>query len=73
MPLGRYRITEPTIAVVEEEGRHVSYTVPIGAVVSADMNSLQRNGLVDVVWSEKPVMMFAQDLRSRSRPLNEDG
>jgi hypothetical protein len=69
MPLGRYRITDPTIAVVEEEGRHVSYTVPVGAIVIVDVNSLQDNGLVEVVWNEEPVMMFAQDLRSRSEPL----
>ena len=65
MPLGRYRLKTPTLALVEEEGRHVAHTVPGGAIVVLDRKAGDGEKLVEVVWDGKRVMMFAQDLRSR--------
>ena len=69
MPVGRYRITNPTIAMILEDGRHVAHTVPSGAIISVP-NGKPFDGekLMEVVWDGKTVMMFAQDLRSRSIP-----
>lgn len=64
-PLGRYRVSSPTLALLEEEGRHVARTVPAGAVVEVD-GIFENNRLVEVLWDGKRVMMFAQDLRSRA-------
>src|SRR5438876_802887 len=36
MPLGRYRLKTPTLALLEEDGRHVAHTVPGGAIVVLD-------------------------------------
>ena len=36
MPVGRYRFNSATLALLEEEGRHVARTVPAGAVVEVD-------------------------------------
>ena len=55
--------------MVEEEGHYVSYTVPAGAVVTVE-GELDGNRLVEVLWSERRVMMFLQDLRSRSVPVD---
>jgi hypothetical protein len=65
MPVGRYRFNSPTLALLEEEGRHVARTVPAGAVVEVD-GTFENNKLVEVVWDGKRVMMFAQDLKSRA-------
>jgi hypothetical protein len=70
MSLGRYRITHPTIALFEEDGRHVANTVPAGAVVEIDSDSFDGNKLLEVVWEGKRVMMFTQDLRRRAEAVN---
>jgi hypothetical protein len=70
MPLGRYRITNPKIALFEEGGRHVARIVPVDAIVSVDSAAFDGNKLVDVTWNDKKVMMFTQDLRSRALPVH---
>jgi hypothetical protein len=66
MPIVRYRITNPTIALFHEDGRHVARTVPSGAFIHVETEAIDGNRLVDVSWENKKVMMFTQDLRSRS-------
>jgi hypothetical protein len=66
MAFGRYRITHPTIALFEEDGRHVANTLPAGAVVEIDSRSFDGDKLLEVVWEGKRVMMFTQDLRKRA-------
>jgi len=70
MPLGRYRINSPTIALFEEDGRHVANTVPAGAVIDISSDSFDGDKLLEVVWEGKPVMMFTQDLRKRAESVN---
>jgi hypothetical protein len=48
MPLGRYQITDPTIALFEEDGRHVARMIPPGAIVSIDGAAIDGDRLVDV-------------------------
>ena len=66
MPLVRYRITQPTIALFEQDGGHVADTVPAGVIVEIHSDSFEADKLVEVVWDGKRVMMFAQDLRKRA-------
>jgi hypothetical protein len=40
MPVGRYRIADPIIALFMEDGRHVAREVPEGAVITFDSNAL---------------------------------
>jgi hypothetical protein len=63
MPVGRYCISSPTIALFHEDGRHVARTVPSGAFITAS-TPLNGERLVDVTWEGRKVMMFTQDLRS---------
>ena len=72
MPLGRYRITKPTICVCQEDGRHVAQMVPAGTVVTVDSAAFDHERLVDVTWDGSQVMMFAQDLRSRAEIAPSD-
>jgi hypothetical protein len=65
MPFERYRVTQPTIAVFEQDGRHVAGHVPTGAIILLD-GTLDKDKLTNVVWDGKKVMMFTQDLRTRT-------
>ncbi len=71
MPLERYRIASPTLALFQEDGRHVARTVPAGAIITVDNGAFDGNKLIDVTWEGKKVMMFTQDLRSRAEPARE--
>jgi len=65
MSIVRYRITDPTLAMFEEDGRHLARFVPTGAIITVD-GAFDGNRLMDVVWDEKKVMMFTEDLRTRA-------
>jgi hypothetical protein len=69
MLAGRYRIIDPTMALFFEEGRHVAFTVPAGAIVTVENGGFDGHKLVDVTCDGKNVMMFAHDLRSRAEPI----
>lgn len=64
----RYKIIQPTIALFFEEGRQVARTIAAGSVISAE--SIEGDQLIEVEWSEKTVMMFAQDIRSRGERMD---
>jgi len=70
MPIERYRIDSPTIALFQEKGRHVTHTVPKGAIICTDGKPFYGNKLMEVLWDEKAVMMFAQDLRARGARID---
>jgi hypothetical protein len=72
LPIGRYRITNPTIALFHEDGRHIARTVPTGAFITIDSAAFDGNKLADVTWDDKKVMMFTQDLRARAKRAPED-
>jgi hypothetical protein len=67
---GHYRIKNPTVALFEEEGRHVAHMVPAGAIINTNGAAFDGEKLVNVEWEGKTVMMFAQDLRSRAEPTS---
>ncbi len=69
MPIGRYRIKNPTIGLFLGDGRAVTHMVPEGAIVvvdAVDIKRLAEDTLVRLTWDGKEVMMFAQHLRSRA-------
>jgi hypothetical protein len=70
MPLEKYRIDSPTIALFLEEGGHVAHMVPTGSTITIDGKTLNGNKLVEVTWADKVVMMFTQDLRTRGNKID---
>jgi hypothetical protein len=72
MQRDKYRIKSPTIALFLEDGRHVSHVVPEGAVVLVDGKTFNGDRLVEVLWAEKLVMMFTQDIRTRGEKVKEE-
>jgi hypothetical protein len=71
MAIGRYRITHPTIAVLLEDERHVTHMVPSGTIITVDNEGFDGDRLIDVTWDDKKVLMFAQDLRSRTEAVGK--
>jgi len=65
----RYLISSPTIALFLEGGRHIAHLVPEGAMITTGGKPFNGNKLIEVTWSEKVVMMFTQDLRSRGKKI----
>jgi hypothetical protein len=72
LPLGRYRINSPTIALFEQDGRHVADTVPAGALIEINSDTFDGENLLEVVWDGKSVLMFTQDLRKRAEPAKSN-
>jgi hypothetical protein len=68
MPVERYRIKEPTIAMSQDSGRGIAITVSAGSVVEVE-KAFDGDQLVDVKWDGKVVMMFTQDLRWRAERI----
>jgi hypothetical protein len=66
MPIGRYRINSPTMAIFETEGRPVAGTVPEGAVVEIDSSTFEGDRLIEIRWDGKRGRMYTQDLRKRA-------
>jgi len=69
MPITKYRIVESTIAMSDDTGRGVAYTMRAGAVVELQNGPLDGNKLVEVKWEGKIVLMFTQDLRQRAKAV----
>jgi hypothetical protein len=67
---GRYRLNNPTLALIEKDGRHVARTIPTGAVVELDGQHLEGDKLIEARWDGHTVMIFSQDLRARSEPAD---
>jgi hypothetical protein len=66
----KYRIKSPTIALFLEDGRQVSHMVPAGSVITVESTTFNGDKLIGVLWAEKVVMMFTQDLRARGEKLD---
>lgn len=65
MAQDQYRIKSPTIALFLEDGRQVAHMVPAGSVITVESKSFNGDKLIGVLWAEKDVMMFPQDIRAR--------
>lgn len=67
----RYRITDPTMAMFEEEGCHIAHFLPAGAIITIDDDDYDESGFVDVNWDNQKVMMSTQDLRMHAEQVRE--
>jgi hypothetical protein len=64
MPSGRYRITNPTLAMkTNDDHGNTAQMVPTGAFIFIDSESFNGNRLIDVQWEGNSVMMYTLNLR----------
>jgi hypothetical protein len=47
---GRFRITNPTLAIVSNDGHREAITIPSGSVVDLDGKKFNGDRLMDGVW-----------------------
>jgi hypothetical protein len=68
-----YRLNAETVGIVSENQQRLTVLIPYGAVVTA-INGLG-NRTVDVMWDDKTVTVFTEDLRARGElvPSNRLG
>ena len=71
MPIECYRITDPTIALFDEDGHPITHLVPGGAIITVDSVAFDKGTLVDATWDCRKVTMFTQDLRSRGELVKQ--
>jgi hypothetical protein len=69
--LGRFRITNPTLAIVANDGHHDAITIPSGAIVDLDGKKFNGERLMQVLCDDRMVLMFTEDLKGNSVPLWE--
>lgn len=60
----RYRLTTPTLAIVNQPTRN-SVMIPYGGIVHVAADGLDGEGLVGVDWDGQALLMFTTDLRER--------
>ena len=65
MPHGSYHLNADTIGILSENQRGVAVTIPCNAIVTVVNGPLDSNGMVEVMWDGKVVMLFVKDLRER--------
>lgn len=66
--LGRFRITNPTLAIVSTDGHHDAITVPSGAIIDLDGKKFNGDRLMEVLWGKRTVLMFTEDLKESTVP-----
>ncbi len=69
MPIGRYRINSPTMAIFETDGRPVAGAVPEGAIIEIESPTFVGDRLIEMLWDGKRGRMYTQDLRQRAESV----
>ena len=64
MFLNSFRLTSPTFALIVEENRRITLTVPTGSVIIA--SKVDGDKMVEVVWEGRTLLMFPDDIRASS-------
>jgi hypothetical protein len=62
-----FRLKTPTLGIlsIDTNGHRIPVTLPLHAIVTLADGQIDGNRLVDVLWENTTIMMFAQDLRER--------
>ena len=74
-----YRISAPTVAIVQEDGKPVAQIVPEGSTVNIpDLAAVaddapQGLGLIEAIWEARTILMFARDVRDRAELVTATG
>jgi hypothetical protein len=67
----RFRLRSETIGIEQKDGKLVAVTVPAGSVVTITSGPRPNDmRLVDTVWEDKTLVMFAEDVQARGDEVN---
>ena len=67
----RYRIENQVLAAVVERGAWKLIVVPSASVIDVPLALDRLEGLIEVTYKNKSVLMFAEDIRERGTPISE--
>jgi len=63
---GRYRTTQPIMALFHEHDRLAARKIPAGALIEVEADPFDDGRLLSVKWGNNLAMVFNEDLKSRS-------
>ena len=69
----RYRLTDPALAIMNRDGQRFRMTIPLGGVVEVIAGPLDEDWLLEVIWKEKSLTMFAMDVREHAELVDGAG
>ena len=61
-----FYLNSKTLSVYSGENGRGHLYVPAGAIISIDSEDLDTALMVDVLWNDQKLQMFAQDIRDRA-------
>lgn len=67
--LGRHRLNNPLIAMFAGTDGHEAVTIPSGTVLDLTGKKFNGDRLMEVVWDDRKVLMFTEDLKNTTVPL----
>ena len=62
--LSVYKLQTPTIGALNDNGKRVTITMPADALLEVTRENVA-DGMVDVIWNDQRISMFAIDLQQR--------
>ena len=63
-----FRFKTPTLAISNmADGQRLPVTVPTDAIVQVIAELFDTNGMVEVLWQERRLMVFAKDVAERGK------
>ena len=65
MHTGRFKLDKTTLAIGNANGKRVGVTIPAGDIVKLIADPSPGNKMVDVLWEDRTVAMYAIDLKWR--------
>jgi hypothetical protein len=68
MPRSTFKLKTSTLAILSDDQRTM-VTIPANALVMLVVGDIDGNGFVEVRYQDKILIMFAEDLRTRSESI----
>ena len=69
----RFKLERSTLALDVLDGKRTAVTLPAGAIIEVVKGSTNEDGLIDVLWDSRKVMMFAVDVDVRGSSITDHG
>jgi len=67
----RFRLERATLAVEQIDGKRRAVTVSVGEIIKVVAGPTNRNGMVDILWGQRLVEMFAVDVTARGTEITD--
>lgn len=67
--LGRQRLNSPLLAMFAGADGHEAITIPSGTVLDLTGKKFNGDRLMEVIWDDRKLLMFTEDLRNTTVPV----